>query len=185
MGLLPYELGKMKTGSLTQERLKAVVKYEPETGEFRWMHPAGRFGRIPAGSIAGTLNKEGYRYIRIDGVHYRACRLAWLYMTGAWPAMQVDHINRQTDDDRFGNLRECNQSQNKSNSRIYRNNTSGHPGVRYDSSKSRARYRALVTKDGEMHHIGWFLTIEEAIKARDDAARRLHGDFAANLKEAA
>lgn len=170
---------------MNAERLRQLLHYDPASGIFRWIKCAGRYGRIPAGSIAGSPNKEGYRYITLDGVAYRACRLAFLYVTGELPRGQIDHRNRDVSDDRFDNLRDCTQSQNKSNSGFYRSNTSGHPGVRYDASKSRARYRAFITKNGKLHHIGWFLTLDEAIAARRDAAQKLHGEFAAEIKEAA
>jgi hypothetical protein len=99
-------------------------------------------------------------------------------VTGEWPKNQIDHRNRNTSDDRFENLRECTQSENKSNSKRYKNNTTGFKGVAYDPSKSRARYRATVTKDGKVHHLGWFLTAEDAHKARTEALDALHGDFA-------
>src|SRR5665213_3032102 len=116
----------MKTlKDLTVEEVTGILDYDHKTGIFRWINRSGQGGRNPAGSRAGGLNKEGYRYIWINGTFYRACRLAVLIMEGRWPKHQVDHINRDTGDDRWGNLREAKQSQNKANGKKYRNNSTG------------------------------------------------------------
>src|SRR4029077_7784972 len=82
---------------LNQNLVKALFSYDPEEGLLRWRNPSGRYGRIPAGSIAGgTTNAEGYRYVSINGTIYRASRLIWLYMTGEWPKSQIDHKDRDT-----------------------------------------------------------------------------------------
>jgi hypothetical protein len=163
---------------LTKAQIEEDVTYDPETGEFRWNRPAGIGGHIPVGTIAGRCNAEGYRYLHLRGRDYRATRVAWLLVTGEWPKDQIDHRNGDTSDDRFENLRECTQSENKSNSKRYKNNKTGYKGVTYDDSKSQARYRATVTKDGKVHHLGWYMTAEEAHAARVKRLARFHGDFA-------
>jgi hypothetical protein len=47
-----------------------MLHYEPETGVFRWKVWGGN--RARAGSVAGCLNRRGYRLIRIDGRMYLA-----------------------------------------------------------------------------------------------------------------
>ena len=59
-----------------QERLKEVLIYEKQTGEFVWSENH-RFKGKKAGSKDG-----GYLRIRVDGEHYLAHRLAWCWMTG-------------------------------------------------------------------------------------------------------
>jgi hypothetical protein len=71
----------MKTSEeLTQERLKSLLNYNPETGEFTWL--VNRRGAW-AGEIAGYPKHTGsgkvYIIIGIDGKKYYAHRLAWLY----------------------------------------------------------------------------------------------------------
>ena len=71
--------------TLTQERLREVLDYNPETGEFRWRARKGVPFWIRPGMLAGGNYGRGYRGITIDGRLYPTHRLAWLWMTGRWP----------------------------------------------------------------------------------------------------
>ena len=165
---------------LTSARLRELLHYDPSSGEFRWRQPVGRYGRIPIGSLAGGVSPEGYRYIWIDGTLYRASRLAVLYMTGKWPKDQVDHRNRKPADDRWENLREATQSQNKANSSLYSNNTTGMKGVYFDPSPGRAAkpWRAKAKVNGKRQWLGRFATKKEAYAAYCAAVKNEYGDFA-------
>ncbi|MGC1680705.1 MAG: HNH endonuclease, partial [Pseudolabrys sp.] len=89
--------------TLSANRLRKVLSYDPGTGKFRWRVTSG--SRAVAGSIAGTRGSRGHHQIRIDGKLYQASRLAWLYMTGKWPKLEIDYINHKTSDARWTNLR--------------------------------------------------------------------------------
>lgn len=169
----------MKTlKDLTVEEVTTLLDYEHKTGVFRWVSRAGRGGRIPAGTQAGNLNKEGYRYIWINGKLYTASRLAVLIMTGSWPKHQVDHVNRDTSDDSWENLREAEQRYNKANSKRYKNNTTGFKGVTFD--KERELFTVRIRENGTYRRLGRFETAEEAHEAYKKAAKRLYGEFANN-----
>lgn len=101
-----------KDSTLTQERLKAVLHYDPETGVFTWIT---RAGHVLAGTRAGGLHPAGYIFIKIDCTHRPAHRLAFLYMEGKFPPDQVDHINRIRNDNRWCNLRHATQKENSEN----------------------------------------------------------------------
>lgn len=162
-----------------QALLKEVLSYDPVTGVFRWRVPAGRWGRIPAGSVAGNVSiVSGYRLIGlgVSGRTYRAGHLAWLYMTGEWPPVTIDHINQTKDDDRFSNLRPATFTENKRNSPKYKNNTSGFPGVHW--REERQCWRARVVIDGKPKWIGSFATAEEANVVRLAAVKEAYGEFA-------
>lgn len=46
---------------IAQERLKELLRYDPDAGEWRWKVATGRRGRIKAGSVAGSTRKDGRR----------------------------------------------------------------------------------------------------------------------------
>lgn len=94
------------------------------------------------------------------------------------PGRRVDHISRDTLDNRRQNLRAATDSQNKTNARLYRNNTTGFRGVRRWADPRLKPWYAQVSLHGKRHHLGSFVTMEEAIRAYDAAARALHGEYA-------
>lgn len=160
---------------LTAERLREVISYDPETGVFCWRVTLSN--RNHAGSRAGCqCSRDDYRLIGIDGVVYKANRLAWLYMTGKWPAHLIDHKNLDRGDDRWDNLREATHSQNLSNRGAQRNNTSGFKGVHFHPQSG--RWRARIAKDGKHISLGLHDTAENAHLAYTAAAIDLHGEFA-------
>ncbi|WP_082747726.1 HNH endonuclease [Bradyrhizobium macuxiense] len=162
--------------ALTVERLKEILTYSPRSGLFRWKVRSAI--QVKIGDVAGNVDRKGYRNISIDNRLYKAHRLAWLYVTGRWPSDQIDHIQGvdRPDCDRLENLREATNSQNVSNrQRRQRNNTSGYVGVSFDHRLG--KYRAHVGHNGRKHHVGCFNTAEQAFTARNEYARRLHGEF--------
>src|SRR5436190_23425691 len=115
------EAGRPGSGDkmLTQEKLKEVLDYDPETGLFT--SRVSRGGR-PASARAGCVTTKGYIKLSLCQKRYYAHRLAWLYVYGEWPSKQIDHINCVTDDNRIANLREATSAQNITNSRARRDN---------------------------------------------------------------
>lgn len=154
-----------------RDRVCELLEYSPETGVFRWK--VSRTGKAKAGSIAGSKDRDGYIEIKIDRRLYRAHRLAWLVMTGKWPTIGLDHINRDRSDNRFLNLMEATNSENCRN-KISSQNTSGFKGVYRDGR----RWRAQITLHGNQRCLGSFDDPETAHRSYCEAAKRLHGDFA-------
>jgi hypothetical protein len=158
---------------LTVERLKEVIAYDPDTGVFTWRVSRGTRAK---GSAAGSLSARMQHSIMIDGVNYYANRLAWLYVTGEWPADEIDHKNCVGNDNRFDNLREANGSQNKRNVRLRRDNRAGFKGVHFDTRDR--RWIAQIRQDGLQRRLGYFATAEEAHAAYCKAAMELDPAFA-------
>jgi hypothetical protein len=159
----------MATASLTQERLMSLVSYDAETGVFTWNVTRST---VKAGSRAGTRDKRGYLRISIDSVIYAAHRLAWLYAHGVWPSGVIDHINRDTGDNRLCNLRDTDQYVNTQNACTRKDSPVGLRGVtQHPRSK---KWRARIQAGGKPVELGSFNTIEAAAAAYAAAASVLH-----------
>lgn len=87
---------------MTQAELKKYLQYDEKTGEFTWIKPISR--RTNVGDVAGS-DSCGSTLIVINKKKYMAHHLAWLYVTGEWPAFDIKHINSLKDDNRFSNLK--------------------------------------------------------------------------------
>lgn len=159
---------------LTLEGLRDVLHYDPETGRFIWLQSLAH--RVRIGDEAGWNNGRGYRRIRIEGQTYYAHRLAWFYMTGAWPGKHIDHINGQPGDDRWLNLREATQSENMANAAMRGNNTSGVTGVSFN--RHYGKWESYIAFNGKRHKLGMHADKNAAIAARRAAETAIHGEFA-------
>lgn len=96
--------------------------------------------------------------------------------------LQVDHVNRNTLDNRRCNLRIVTASQNQMNRPVQKNNYSGIKGVFRKRTVVRGReyvyWAAYIHKDKTSMYLGLFKTKELAGDAYNEAAKRLHGEFA-------
>lgn len=153
---------------LTQSRLRDLLCYDPDTGLFTWRVKRG--GKATAGSIAGASDVHGYIVIRLDGVLYKAHRLAWYHTHGAWPAKNLDHINRIKSDNRIKNLRPVDQSLNMHNANR-KAGESGTVGIAWD--RGRRKWCARVKIDYATKFLGRFDTKAAAVKARKDAVKKI------------
>lgn len=157
---------------ITAERVRDLLDYCAEDGNFRWR---SAHKRANAGSIAGQLRPNGYRCIAIDGTRYLAHRLVWLHCFGEIPVGFVDHINRDRSDNRLENLRLCSHSQNCRN----RPGAAGEGCIKGVSwHRQRQKWQAQIKVDGRNRYLGLFSTKEQAAAAYDAAASVEHGDFA-------
>lgn len=165
------------------ERLRAALSYDPETGLFTWKD-TGRRGRGSKqeriGKVAGTFNPttgdirigltaDGYKGI------YKAHRIAWAYMTGAWPTEQIDHIDVDRTNNRWANLRQARPDQNKANGFSYK--TATHKkGAHYQ--KTTGRWASAIRIMNKTVHLGTFGTEDEAHARYCEEAAKVRGEFA-------
>ncbi len=147
---------------LTQERLKELLHYDPETGVFT--RRVYRNSNARAGDVAGTLDPLGHLKISIDYKGYQCHRLAWLYMNGYFPELHIDHINRDAADNRLCNLREVSVSCNIKNSKQFANNTSGVKGVSWNNKG--LYWEANITNLGKRTHVSGGSCFAEAAALR-------------------
>jgi len=164
---------------LTQDALKEILKYDPETGLFYWLVTRGRHAR--PGKLAGTphkvkRSKSAYWRIKINSRYYLAHRLAFLYMTGTWPINQPDHKNTDTLDNRWDNLRDATPSQNQANRAARKDNKTGFKGVYFDTTSG--KYRAEIQVNKKQIGLGYFENPEAASAAYAMAAHQYFGEFA-------
>lgn len=160
---------------LTAERLRELLNYDRATGLFAWR--VIRKWHFSPKSVVGSINRWGYRKIRLDGQVYHAHRLAWLYVHGEWPAGQIDHKDAVRDHNWIDNLRLATNSQNQANSQLsIKRNSSGFKGVHFHQPNK--KWRARIGVRGAIIHLGLFTTPEAAHKAYMDAARKYFGEFA-------
>lgn len=153
------------------QRLHQLFTYSPETGEFR-VKEVRRGSPAKVGDLCGTVRPDGYLVIRVDGKAYLSHRLAWLYMTGDWPAQEVDHKDRVRSNNAWSNLRASSSTLNKVN-RITRKRKY------HDLPKSvipkRGRFQSKVTVGGKTKSLGVYDTPEEAHAAYLSMARSKYG----------
>ncbi len=164
----------MTVNILTQSRLKEILHYNPETGDFIWKES---HGKCTKGRIAGGLTSQGYWRIGIDKTRYRGHLLAWLYMYGHMPKHpkeQIDHINQNRSDNRIVNIRLLSsdfcQTAHEKNSRNYSqrsDNTSGCTGVCL--CKESNKWHAKIYVNKKPKSLGRHENIADAIKARKEA----------------
>ena len=90
----------------------------------------------------------------------------------------IDHINGDSLNNDPQNLRLVTASENKLNSKIHKNNTTGHKNIFFrEKYKS---YNCGITINGKQKHIGSYNTLEEALKARNSYIEHLKetiGDY--------
>ena len=154
---------------LTAEYLRSVLHYDQVSGIFTWKVRTSP--RVKVGDVAGCPDGIGYLRIRLHNRPYKAHRLAWMYVYGEWPSLDIDHINRNKADNRISNLRDVSHKQNHQNRSKPSNNTSGHSGVSWH--KQNSKWQARIKHNKKDIYLGYFTDREEAIAARK-AAEKLY-----------
>jgi len=163
---------------IAQERLKKILNYDPETGIFRWIDAKNQSQLN--GEIAGSPDTRGWIYIGIEGKKYAAHRLAWLYVYGERPEIDIDHKNRCRSDNRIDNLRLATKNQNQHNQGISRANKTGFKGVCIH--RPSGKYQSQIKHFGKKIYLGLFSSPEDASRAYEMAALKLFGEFSYNTK---
>ena len=161
---------------LTSSILKSILYYDPSSGKFYWKERTSSSNN-PSKEAGTTKNnrKVRYRVIRIDGVGFYAHRLAWLYMTGEWPRCQVDHRDGDGLNNKWKNLRECNNSENSWNTSRYSDNTSGHKNIFHD--KKYDKWVVIITAYGKRVFTDRYDCLHKAKEVAEKMRELHHGDF--------
>ena len=161
-----------KQSRLTAERVRELFHYDPETGVVTRRQRQSR--NTKAGEVVGCATK-GYLYANADKESHLVHRLAWLHYYGAWPLGDIDHINHDTQDNRIANLRDVSKYANLQNMRRSKTNSvTGVLGVSLAPHHKSKPFRAVITTNGKLKHIGYFDNPESAFDAYLAAKRELH-----------
>lgn len=156
---------------ITRLQVMERLIYDASTGKF--IHKTNSVLR-KSGDEAGYLDPRGFRTIRVLGEAHYAHRLAWLVVFGAWPTRQLDHKDRDQDNNRIKNLREATDSQNRANS-VCAIGVSGIRGVSFYAP--RGKWRARIKKNRTEIYLGYFETRQRAEAAYKTARKKLFGEF--------
>lgn len=163
---------------ITHAQLLDLVHYDPETGIFTLIKDGPR---LKAGKVLNrnhfippSRTPQSQVYVPGHGATL-AGRLAWFYMTGEWPADEIDHRDRNGWNQKWDNLRPSTRPQNQANT-IYKTNKTGHKGVHYRADLK--KFRAMISIDGKNKSLGHFEKFEEAAAVYAVHARLQFGEFA-------
>lgn len=143
-----------------------------EDGTLRWRVSRGR---VAAGDIAGWVDRNGYRKVRLYGRGVFAHHIVWAMQHGEWPVGDIDHKDGDKANNRPDNLRLATRAMNMQNRRsVNRNNTTGKLGVTKNTWSKRNPYTAQITVGGKVQYLGCYPTVESAHRAYLEAKRELH-----------
>lgn len=126
---------------------------------------------------------EGYRWYALKGAKtfYAATtvdrRLVLMHrMIAPHDQADTDHRDSNGLNNRKSNLRPSTKAQNQQNTTKRADNSSGFKGVHQE--RRTGNYVAMIQANRKRVHLGTFPTAHEAAEAYNQAAARLHGEFA-------
>lgn len=157
---------------LTQELVKSFFHYH-EDGYLLWINRPAQHMR--AGQRAGGYNKRYNKYyIKISSVLYGAARLIFLWHKGYLPK-EVDHEDRNSANDKIGNLRDADRSKNCANRRPFKNSSSKYKGVHWHRDRV---WIAQIQINGKQTYIGSFKDEKKAALAYNREAVKHFKEYA-------
>lgn len=155
----PIKRRAPQSRTMSIERLREVLAYDPNTGALTWR--VDIHAGVRAGAVTGSLGESngGYGRISLGGKGWLAHRVAWAIFYGRWPHCALDHINRDKGDNRICNLREVTPSENARNcERIIRRG----PGSLGTTKIGENRWQAAIKYRRKWKYLGTFNRQEDA-----------------------
>ena len=151
------------------ERLIELIEFREGIPYWRKKpHPLAN--RVKLKNSAGHVCRKGYRHIgiRVDGVMrtIEAHRLVWYLNHGNIPSnLEVDHIDRNRDNNRIDNLRLVTRVENMRNTGPRKGSKSKYKGVSW--FKKSSKWRAVATVNGISYSLGLHENEEDAARSYD------------------
>lgn len=155
---------------LSADELKKNLFYDESTGIFTWIVNKKR---NLIGTKAIACDAYGYVKIYLNGKHYKAHRLAWLYTYNKFPLYDIDHVDGNRKNNKIENLRDVKHIINSGNfTKKTVRSTTGFLGV--SKIKGTGKFRATIQVNRKSIHIGIFDTAESAYEAYIIKKREVH-----------
>ena len=143
------------------DQIRSQLSYDPETGILT---------RLSTGKPTGSLDQTGHLKVWLLGKSYVASRIAWKLYHGTEPEY-VDHIDRDTTNNRISNLRSVSHQVNCTNRKRRSDNTIGLSGINW--FPKRHKWQAVIGVQGKRTSLGYYKTLLDAAAARKSAEKRL------------
>ena len=157
--------GKTIYEYIDEDRMRGILP----SGE-TFMFDAEDYPKIS--SFTWHMNDSGYLVTYMDNKNQRMHRI----LVDVPEGYQVDHKDGDTTNNCKENLRICLAKENRRNSRLNSNNSTGYKGVSYN--KKRKVYEAYICVNKKIKHLGYYKSAIEAAKAYDKAAVFYFGEYA-------
>jgi hypothetical protein len=187
-------MGSMMTGIkkprevVSIDIIKEFLVYDKDTGKLYWKvrdvkyfndgerkaNACSIWNSRYSGKEAGCPDGSNRIVIRIFKNTFFAHRLAFILMEGREPIEQIDHINGNSLDNRWCNIRECVDYQNKQNLTVRSNSSTKVQGVYFFKKRLKKPYEARIRLRGKKYYLGTFKTAKEAGQAYLEAKQKLH-----------
>lgn len=155
----------------SQKYLNTILKYDEKSPTcLIWLDT--RHNKVKIGSVAGSLAKAyrkkdlPYYVILINGITYKCHRIIWKLFNDSDEIDKnvIDHIDRNTLNNKIENLRLVDISKNSVNKKLLSNNSSGFVGISW--YKPNSRWRVYVAINKKQIILGYFVDIDVAIYTR-------------------
>ena len=137
-----------QNSTLTKEILHDLFEYKD-----------GNLIRKKTNTLCGSVDNNGYLISSVLGKRQKNHRLIFMMHYGYMPKI-VDHIDRNTSNNKIENLRDACTSLNCLNSNGNKRNTSGFKNV--DFLKSKRKWRVLLQVKKTSYFFGYFDDLELA-----------------------
>ena len=156
---------------ITQDYVKQLFEYRD--GNLYWKNSPAR--NVRPGSIAGYMQSEGYRSVKINNKQFKAHRIIFLMFYG-WLPEKVDHKDGDTLNNKIENLRFATSSENSFNAKKRADNKSGVKGVYWN--KECKRWAVQISINNKHKYFGLYKDLELADLVAQEARDKYHGAFA-------
>lgn len=151
-------------------KLRNQLSYDPETGVFKWLvSGSGRKMNVAAGCIRKQKHNNIWRKITFDQQDYTSAQLAWVLMKSEFPTFIIDHIDQDSLNDKWVNLRRGDSCIVQRNQKKSTRNTTGIVGVKWHKTSS--KYHAFIGAGGtgKQKYLGSSSDFFEAVCIRKKA----------------